>query len=221
MTVLVIATHPDDEVLGCGGVMARHTAQGDSVQVLVVTRGTLDLFPEAVVEETRKELKKAHALLGVAGVTFLDFEAPKLDVVAGHEVADAVRNVILDVDPSIVYLPHRGDLHSDHKVVFWATLVACRPANRTRVQKLLCYETLSETDWGAPFVEDAFVPNVYVNIEAHLKQKICAMQCYQSQLKPDPHPRSVLSIEALARLRGATAGLNAAEAFVLIREVVD
>lgn len=218
MIVLVIATHPDDEVLGCGGVMARHSAEGERVHVLVVTRGIPELFPPEQVEETRGELQAAHEVLGVAGVTFLDFPAPKLDVVPGHELADAIRKVIHSVEASVIYMPHRGDIHADHRAVYWATLVAARPLTGCPIRRLLCYETLSETEWASPSGTDAFVPTVFADISDYLEQKLHAMSLYASQLKEAPHPRSVQALEALARLRGSTVNLMAAEAFMLVRE---
>lgn len=218
--VLVIATHPDDEVLGCGGVIARHADAGDDVHVLVVTRGIPELFTPEVIEGTRGELAQAHAVLGVRSVRFLDFPAPKLDVVPLHEVADAIGEVVHELRPSLVYCPHQGDLHRDHKAVFWATLVAARPVDGHRVSRILCYETLSETECGAPLPGDAFAPTVFIDITATLRRKLQACRCYRSQMKPFPHPRSVRAIAALARLRGATVGLSSAEGFTLIRDII-
>ena len=155
-TVLVIATHPDDEVLGCGGTMARHASQGDAVHVLIVTRGVPEIFPPAEIENTRQELYAAHKVLDVANVHFLDFPAPKLDVVPKHELADAIKNLIQSLQPNLIYLPHRGDIHSDHRAVYYSTLVAARPVNGWPIEKLLSYETLSETEWAAPFGDDLF-----------------------------------------------------------------
>ena len=220
MNVLIIAPHPDDEVLGCGGVMARHADQGDEVHVLVVTRGAPEIFPPEQIEDTRQELRAAHAVLGVSTVQFLDFPAPKLDTIPGHKLADAIAGVIRSLQPSIIYLPHRGDIHTDHQAVYQATLVAARPINGCSVRQLLCYETLSKTEWAAPFGDDAFIPTVFVDITDYLAQKLKAMDCYHSQLKQPPHSRSLKSIEALARLRGATVSLSAAEAFMLVRQIV-
>jgi LmbE family N-acetylglucosaminyl deacetylase len=219
MNVLIIAPHSDDEVLGCGGVMARHAAGGDDVHVLVVTRGTPEMYPPEQEEQTRQELHAAHAILGVSSVHFLDFPAPKLDTIPGHQLADAIGRIIRSVYPSIIYLPHRGDIHSDHRAVYQATLVAARPINDCPVRKLLCYETLSETEWAAPFGDDAFIPTVFVDITDYLDQKLKAMACYHSELKQPPHPRSLQAIEVLAKMRGATVSLPAVEAFMLVREI--
>lgn len=218
--VLVIAPHPDDEVLGCGGVMARHADQGAEVSVLAVTRGAPDIYPPEEEDELRQELRAAHNILGVSSVHFLDFPAPKLDTIPGYKLADAISGVIRSLQPNIVYLPHRGDIHADHLAVYQATLVAVRPINDCSVRQLLCYETLSETEWASPFGDEAFIPNVFIDITNYLERKLRAMVCYQSQLKQPPHPRSLQALESLARLRGATVSLPAAEAFMLVREIV-
>ncbi len=220
MKIMVIATHADDEILGCGGTIARHTAYGDEVHVLVVTRGAEDIFSAKENAVTRAELKRAHKVVGIKGSYFLDFPAPKLDNVPNHKIADAIKKVLSSVKPSVVYLPHRGDIHVDHKAVYNATLVAARPTRGDYINKLLSYETLSETDWASPSAEDAFVPTVYVDISSHIETKLKAMDCYRSQLKSPPHPRSLDALRALARLRGSTVGFEWAEAFMLVREKI-
>ena len=219
MKILVIATHPDDEVLGCGGVIARHASEGDEVHVLVVTRGAEDLYSKDEIETTRKEMKQAHAILGVKDVTFLDFPAPKLDSVPHHQIVDAISKVINTIKPYAVFLPHRGDIHSDHRAVYHATLVAARPINNSSIKNLLSYETLSETEWAPPVGEEAFIPTVFVDISSFLEKKLAALNCYKSQMKAPPHPRSLKAIEALALLRGSTVSLDAAEAFMLVRAI--
>lgn len=219
MNVLVIATHADDEVLGCGGVIARHADRGDKVHVAVVTRGDPAVFPPAYVEEIFNELRAAHRLLGSAGIHFLDLPSPRLDTVPGYALADALRKLIFDLQAEVVYAPYQADLHVDHQAVYQAALVASRPINGCPVRRLLCYETLSETDWGSPFGQSAFAPTVFVDISDYLDRKLQAMQCYRSQLKAPPHSRSLQSLEALARLRGGTVSMPAAEAFMLVREI--
>jgi N-acetylglucosamine malate deacetylase 1 len=220
MNILVIAAHPDDEVLGCGGVMARHAAQKDQVHVLVVTRGVPELYAPEIIDESRRELKAAHKLLGVAETHFLDFPAPRLDMVPGHEIADGIAGIIHQVKPETIYIPHGGDIHQDHRAVYQATLVASRPVNGCTVTQLLCYETLSETEWAPRVGEAAFIPTVFIDITEQMDIKLKAMACYHTQLKEFPHPRSLEAIRSLAMLRGATVGVRAAEAFALERQII-
>jgi len=221
MNVLIVAAHPDDEVLGCGGVTVRHVERGDRVYVVVVTRGFPEIFSPEIDEEDRLHAREAHEILGGAGIFFLDFPAPRLDTVPGHELADALREVIFSVNADVVYTPFGGDLHTDHKATYLATLVASRPVNHCPVRRLLCYETLSETDWASPLDDSAFKPTVFVDISNVLERKLQALACFRNELKQPPHPRSLRAIEALARVRGSTAGLMAAEAFMLVREIID
>ncbi len=161
--VLVVAPHPDDEMFGCGGAIARHSASGDRVEVLNVTRGSSELWPDDAVEQTRREALEANKVLGVAQVRFLDFPSPKLDMIPMHALADSIRTVVLELRPHIVYIPHGGDLHHDHKAVHQSACIATRPCPDFTVERLLSYETPSETEW-ATSREDAFVPNVFVDI---------------------------------------------------------
>lgn len=218
--VLVVAPHPDDEVLGCGGVIARHVAKGDDVYVVVASKGAPDAFPPELVQQVRQEAAAANNVLGTKKLFFLDFPAPRLDSISTSLLAAALKDVVVQVHPGTVYLPHHGDIHSDHKAVYWATLVATRPNARFFPGRLLCYETSSETDWGAPIPCEAFVPTVFVDISQCLGAKLEAMKCYGSQLAPSPRARSLAAIEALARVRGSTVGVTAAEAFGLVREVL-
>jgi len=156
----------------------------------------------------------------VRDTRFLEFPAPRLDVTPGHLIADALAKLFQELQPEQVYLPHHGDLHSDHGRVYHAALVAARPLASCSVKQLLCYETLSETEWAPPIASEVFSPTVFVDIAAHLPKKLEAMRCFASQLKPAPNPRSLEAIEALARYRGSTVSVHAAEAFVLVRDVV-
>jgi N-acetylglucosamine malate deacetylase 1 len=220
MSVLIIAAHPDDEVLGCGGVIARHVAQGETVHVLVATKGIPEIFSAEQTRQTRRELEAARRVLGYSEVHYLDFPAPKLDSVPGHELADGIKGVISKVQAETVYLPHGGDIHGDHRAVFTASLVAARPIGDCTVKKLLCYETLSETEWSPPIGDNTFIPTVFVDITDFLDKKLEAIACYRSQVKEPPHPRSPQIIRALAQFRGSTVNLFAAEAFSLVRETI-
>lgn len=207
MNVLVVAPHPDDEVLGCGGTMVRHVAEGDTVDVVIVTRGD-DSYDQTWIDLSRTEAKEAHAVLGVTTTTFLDFPSPTLDVVPMRDIVSALREV---VHHDIVYIPSRTDLHQEHRLVHDAALVACRPPGPSAVY---AYETLSETECGY-----GFTPNHYIDITDYLETKLAAMRCYQTQLHTAPAPRSINGITTQATLRGYTIHRWRAEAFETIRTI--
>ena len=218
MNALVLAPHPDDEVLGCGGTIARHAASDDSVTVLIATRGTPELFSDESVARVRSEAREAHKRLG-AETRFLDFPAPALDTVPRYKLAGAIADVIRDLQPEVLYLPHHGDIHNDHLQLYHAGLVAARPIEGCPVRRILTYETLSETEWAPPQSDLVFYPTVFVDISEYLPKKLDAMACFSSQVKPPPAARSLQNIKALAQYRGATVFVEAAEAFMLIREI--
>lgn len=221
MNVLVLAPHPDDEVLGCGGTICRHVAAGDSVSVVVATRGISELFSDEFIETGRREAQAAHSLLGVADTRFLDFPAPALDTVPRYVLAGAISDSIREIRPEVLYVPHHGDIHSDHFHLHQAALVAARPLEGSPVRKILAYETLSETEWAPPQMDAVFYPTVFIDISSYLQKKLDAMACFESQLKPAPNARSLRNITALAHYRGSTVACDAAESFMLVREIVD
>jgi len=219
MKVLVIAPHPDDEVLGCGGTMLKHVSEGDEVYLCVVTKAYPPDWPEDEIKERRDEVVRANKILGIKKTYFLDLPTVKLDTIPQKELNEAIAKVVNKLRPEIVYIPHGGDVNNDHRLVFEAAMVAIRPKPALAIKKVLCYETLSETEWAAPLAENAFMPNVYVDISGVLATKLKAMSEYKSELKEFPHPRSLEAISALAKVRGATTGVEAAEAFMLMREI--
>lgn len=216
--ILVIATHPDDEVLGCGGTIARHVRSGDEIFLCIVTRGFPPDWDEAVDDEIKRQVSRVSEILRIKQVRFLDLPAAKLDTIPQKELNEHISKYVEEVQPQTVYIPHRGDIHKDHQLIFDATMVSVRPQPRVTIKRVLCYEVLSETEWAAPFPENAFIPNVYVDISATLEIKLKAMSEYKTQLREFPHPRSSEAVSALAKVRGATIGVEAAEAFALIRE---
>jgi len=218
--LLVIAPHPDDEVLGAGGTIARFSAAGSEVTVVCVTRGQPPRFEAAFVDQVRAEAKVAHEILGVAETIFLDHPAAEMDQVAHAEVNQSIGETVKRVDPDMIMLPFAGDIHLDHQLIFLSAMVAARPSRAAYPRRLLAYETLSETNWHAPGVAPGFQPNVFIDIAATLECKIEAMRAYQSQNYDFPHERSLESIRALATSRGCTVHRTAAEAFMLIRHVV-
>lgn len=219
--ILILAPHPDDEILGCGATIKKLSKEGNPIFVLVASRGSKRLYDQTKVEAVRKEALEAHALLGVKKTFFLDFPAPELDTVPLADISRDISKVLSEYKINVLYLPHRGDIHNDHQVIFNAGLVAARPVGDYSVKEIYAYETLSETEWAAPFADDAFIPACFVNVEETLDAKMEAMKCFKSQLREFPNPRSVETIEALAKFRGSTVGFKAAEAFMVIRQIIN
>lgn len=217
--IAVVAPHSDDEILGCGGTMARAAAAGAEVHVIVVTRGQPPLFDEELVRQIRTETLRAHDMIGVTDTQFLDFPAAGLDQVKRSDLNQALSSALSRIEPDLLLIPFIGDIHLDHQIVFNAALVYARPRGSGGPRCVLAYETLSETNWLAPGVTPAFIPNMFVDISETLERKVAAFQTFRSQVKPHPDERSVEAIRALATLRGATAYRYAAEAFVLVRQI--
>jgi len=211
MNILVIAPHPDDEVLGCGGTIAKYSRAGHAVFLCVVTCAYTPDWSVEFIENRPEEVKKANGILGIKQTFFLNFLTVKLDTVPRKTLNDELQLIINKVKPDMLFIPHKGDLNLDHRIVFEAALVAARPGSG--VKRLLSYET-TETDWGRQL--EPFVPNVYENILETFRQKLEAMTVYRSELRGFPHPRSLDAMATLARKRGVEAGLKQAEAFMLI-----
>lgn len=217
MNILVVAPHPDDEVLGCGGTIRRHFAAGDKIYLTVVTKAYRPEWPEAFIKNRPSQVAKANRVLGINQTFFLDFPTVQLDTIPQRTLNASLTKVVKTVRPDVVYLPHYGDLNRDHRLVFEAGLVAARPLHST-VKKILSYEVLSETEWGLPDAD--FTPTVYVEVTKTFTRKIRAMKEYPSEIKPFPHPRSLEAMEALAKKRGSECGRKLAEAFNLIRDII-
>ena len=217
--VLIIAPHPDDEVLGCGGIMKKYTHNGDDVYVIIMTKGTPSLYSDEKIIKVRREALQAHKILGVKETKFMDFFEPELDLCSLAVISEAISSVIKQYNINILYIPHRGDIHHDHRAVFNASIVAARPVGNYSVKQIYAYETLSETEWAPPFSDDAFIPTYFVNIQDEINDKVNALMCYTGQIKEFPSSRSVIALRALAQYRGATVGFSSAEAFMLIRSI--
>lgn len=215
--VLVIAPHPDDEVLGVGGTMARLAHAHREVHVCVVTRGRAERFGAGLVETVRAEARRAHDQLGVAATHWLDHPAAELDREPHGAVNQSLTDLVQRIGADTLFIPHVGDIHRDHQLVFLSSLVAARPHQATFPGTILAYETLSETNWNAPYLTPAFMPNVFLDISDTIDLKLAAFAAFKSQVRPAPHERSVEALRALATLRGATIHRPAAEGFVLVR----
>lgn len=219
--ILVVAPHADDEIIGCGGTIAKAINQGDEVYIVIATNASIgapELFQEDDIRNVREEALKSHKYLGVKKTFFLDFPAPALNAFPEYKISVELSKIINKVNPNILYLPHPGDLHQDHKAVYRASLVAARPQGNYCVEEIYCYETLSETEW-TPYQEKAFIPNVFNDVSDFFELKLEAMRFFKSQIKEFPHTRSTETFEALAKFRGATVGVKRAESFIVERIV--
>lgn len=217
--VLIIAPHPDDEILGCGGVMLRNIAEGNSVYVCIVTHAAPPIFPEGSSAPIQKAALKCHEWMGVKQTFFLNFPTVMLEKVDRYLLNDAILKIIKETKADEVYIPHYGDMQKDHQIVAEACMVAVRPKYSHGVKRVLGYETMSETAWNTPNIQNEFIPNVYVDISDYLDDKIKALGYYDSQMQPFPDARSFEAIKALAVYRGTLMHMKAAEAFMLIREL--
>lgn len=218
--ILVFAPHPDDEILGVGGTLALNIARGNEVYVCVVTIGKPPIFTSAEsCRKNQEDAKLCHKFLGIKKSFFLEFPAADLESVRRVELNDSFLKVIQEVEPDEVYIPHIGDMQKDHQIVVDACMVALRPKYFPQVKRILAYETLSETDWNLPIVSNAFIPNVFVDISSTLDTKLEALSYYTFQINNFPDARSPEAVLALARYRGALMHWEAAEAFMLIRDL--
>lgn len=220
--VLVISTHPDDETLGCGGTLLRHRAAGDPLYWLVATQGYQPKWSAEIIERKAKEVERAAAAYGMEKLFKLGFPSTRLDTIPRNDLMDRILDVIEPVRPGIVYVVHGGDAHSDHQAIFAATMSVAKPFHMGRlgICRLLCYETMCSTEAAPPQPDRIFLPNCFTDITPYLEKKIEIMSLYETEVQPDPLPRGPSAIRALARFRGATASIEYAEAFMLIRELI-
>lgn len=217
--ILFIAPHPDDETLGCGGTILKHKAAGEEIYWLIVTNISVEEgFKAAKVKERQEEIKKVAKEYGFERVFKLDLPAIKLDVIPKSHIVKTVSNIINEVEPNIVYIPYRNDVHSDHKITFDAVISSTKTFRCPSINKILMYEVISETEFTPALPNNIFNPNCFSDISEYLSKKISIMQIYKGEMGKHPFPRSVENLRALATFRGATAGVKYAEAFNVLRE---
>ncbi len=226
-SILVVAAHPDDEVLGCGGTIARHAHDGDKVYVLIVAEGAtsrqLTRDRDLVVgelSELSKAAKTAATILGVTELELLNFPDNRLDSVDRLDLIKEIESRVERYKPEIVYVHHAGDVNVDHRRLHEAVITACRPIPSHPVRRILSYEVVSSTEWQTPGSAPVFTPNWFVDISNFLSHKHKALLVYSSEMRTWPHPRSYEALEHLARVRGSQVGVQAAEAFCLLRQLV-
>jgi LmbE family N-acetylglucosaminyl deacetylase len=221
-TVLIIAAHPDDEVLGCGGAMAKHAAGGDTVHTLFLADG-VSARPvdggRAAIDGRKEAAARAAQALGVEPPRFLDLPDNRLDTMALLDVVRPVEDMVAALLPAIIYTHHSGDLNIDHRIAHQATMTACRPLPSSPVVAIYAFEVASSTEWASPNTGAPFRPTRFIDIDRELECKLSALACYEGEMQPFPHSRSAQALEALARWRGASAGVAAAEAFEVLRQI--
>ncbi len=225
-SVFIVAAHPDDEVLGCGGSIARHADAGDHVQVLIVAEGATSRQQQRDRGQVDTELsdlaraaQKAGEILGATGVELLDLPDNRLDSIDRLDLVKLIEARIKRYQPQIVYTHHSGDVNIDHRRLHEAVVTACRPTPGHSVKRLLSFEVASSTEWQPPGSAPAFQANWFVDISDQWERKRLALEAYASEMRPWPHARSIQALEHLAGWRGAQVGVEAAEAFCLLREL--
>jgi LmbE family N-acetylglucosaminyl deacetylase len=219
VSLLVVAPHADDETLGCGGLLLREASAGHELHWLLLTSMSTEAgWPEDRVALRTREIEAVHAAYGFASRSELGYAPATLDTVSQAELVGRIGEVIGRVAAEDVYVPWRGDTHSDHRVTFDASCAAAKGFRQPSVRRVLAYETPSETDFGLD-PDGTFAPNVFVDIAGHLDRKLEVLSLYDGEIGPHPFPRGPRAVAALADVRGAAAGREHAEAFRLLREV--
>jgi len=219
-SVLVVAVHPDDETLGCGGTLLKHKANADEIHWLIATDiKESEGFGVSAIKKRNNEIKKVEDLYEFTSVNKLNLSTAKVDTYSMSELVSKISHVINTVKPNIIYLPFKGDIHSDHKYIFDAAYSCTKNFRYPFIKKIFMMETLSETEFSLSTKEDSFVPNIFVDISEFMDKKIKLMNVYESEIGKHPFPRSERNIRALASYRGATSGCNYAESFMLLKEI--
>lgn len=227
MNVLVIAAHPDDEVLGCGGTIALMAQESHSVYIAILGEGMTSRYSkreeadQELLESLHTRSRQVAMLLGAKDIFMFNLPDNRFDTVPLLEVVKIIETLVERLKPQSIYTQHGGDLNVDHMMVYRATLTATRPMSGGSVKQVYAYEVPSSTEWAFAQFAPVFQPNVFVDIGATLETKIQAMRMYESEARPFPHPRSPEALRAIAQRWGSVAGLLAAEAFCLVREVRD
>jgi LmbE family N-acetylglucosaminyl deacetylase len=215
--VLVVAAHPDDELLGAGGTIRRHADDGAEVHVLIACEGVTMRYTEDHHVRLCDQATAASEILGTRGVSFGELPDQRLDTLPLVDVVTLVEQHVRTVRPEVVYTHCPQDVNRDHRVLLEAVQVATRPYSAPFVREVLMFETPSSTEWGSPSVQPAFVPHVFVDVSTTIEAKIAAFCCYEREVRPPPHPRSPEALRARASVWGAVAGVAAAEPFQVLR----
>ncbi|MBS4537828.1 PIG-L family deacetylase [Clostridium sp. D2Q-11] len=223
--ILVVAAHPDDEILGLGGTIRKRIDQGDIVDCLILGEGMTsrgnkrDDTDEQVLESLHKDTLDSAKIIGFRSVYFSNFPDNRFDSVDLLDIIKEVEKYITILNSDIIYTHHYGDLNIDHKKTFEAVITASRPVGEYSVKEIYCFETPSSTEWNFQYGDNMFKPNVFIDIKETLEEKLNAMACYKTELGEYPHPRSLKALKLIAARWGTVVGKEYVEAFELIRKV--
>ena len=218
---LIVSVHPDDETLGCGGTILKLKASGEHIYWLILTNvNEADGWEKRRVEQRQKEIEVVSGLYGFEQTHKLDFPTTKLDTISNNDLISAISNVIGTVEPNTIFLSNRSDIHTDHQVAFKGVISCTKSFRYPSIKKILMYECLSETEFTPALPENAFLPNLHVDITDYLEKKLEIMKIFESEVMNPPYPRSLETIKAQARYRGSRIGKEYAEAFMLIQEIL-
>jgi len=226
MRIMVIAAHPDDEILGCGGSIANWSKKGHEVNTLILAEGATSRDDKRDTDKRKEDLltlssaaNKACKILGAKSVDFLNYPDNRLDSIDILDIIKKIEKKVAILQPDTIITHHAGDLNIDHQIVNQAVVTACRPLPTQTVRRILSFEIPSSTEWQSPTFGIPFIPNWFEDITNTLELKLEAIKIYGMELCEWPHPRSTEAIESLAKVRGSSVGVSAAEAFMLIREL--
>ena len=223
--VLVVVAHPDDEILGMGGTIAKYVAQGDEIGLLIITDGSTSQYKESpilsqIIEDKRHETLTAANILGISKVYYGGLPDMQLDMVAHTDINKSIENVVQEFNPDILYTHFEGDVNKDHQCVYQSVLVACRPVPGQKIREVYSFSVPSSTEWNMQNPNNTFFPNVFVDIEGeYAKKKYKAMEAYVTELRDYPHPRSIDTLIILDKAVGLQVGLKCAESFICHRVI--
>lgn len=219
MKVLIISVHPDDETLGCGGTILKHKKNGDELYWFIITKPDEKLgISREFIEKRKSEINIVAHQYGFKQVFELDYLTTKLHLVDISDLIEKISNVIMSIKPELIYMNNRSDVHTDHQIAAKAIMSCVKSFRYPFIKRVLMYECISETEMAPSFPENIFIPNVYSDITNYINKKIEIMKIYESEVQEIPLPRSLDNIRSLARFRGASCGVEYAEAFMLVRE---
>lgn len=219
--VIVIAAHPDDETLGAGGALLKHIDQGDEVYWIIATSVFENQgFSKERIDSRKREIEQVQELFAFKKVFVLDYPTMTLSSQSLLTLVPKISSIFLEVKPEIIYCVNRSDAHSDHRILFDAVMACTKSFRYPFIEEVLMYECISETEFAPALSEKVFIPNYFIDISQYMEKKLAIMRIFSSELGEHPFPRSERNIKALATFRGASVGVEYAEAFQLIKKIV-